>query len=74
VVDSSRTGLLIIRAWVEDGSGEPLRAHVRITGDVSKGIQRTFTVVTAAEVAEVVDAWLEDVLGAVPATGTPHDA
>jgi len=73
-VDSSRTGLLIIRAWVEEGSGEPLRAHVRITGDVSQGIQRTFTVVTAAGVAEVVDTWLEDVLGAVPATGTPRDA
>jgi hypothetical protein len=34
-----RTGLLIIRAWIEKGSRKPLRAHIRATTDVSKGFE-----------------------------------
>ncbi len=35
---SDRTALLIIRAWLERGSLEPLRARVRLTTDVSAGL------------------------------------
>ena len=59
-----RTGLLIIRAWVEEGSTEPLRAQVRVTGDISTGVGRTATFVQADTVGEVVDALLQGVLGA----------
>jgi hypothetical protein len=62
-------GLLIIRAWVEEGSDERLRAEVRITNDVSAGIQRTVTLARAEEVRATVEAWLADVLCAPVSAG-----
>lgn len=58
---SHRTGLLIIRAWVEAGSTEPLRAHVRVADDISAGIDRTLTLVEADRVRELVDVWLQGI-------------
>jgi hypothetical protein len=63
-MSSYRTGLLIIRAWAETGSDEPLRAHIRVTDDVSTGRARTLTLVQSDSVGELVDAWLEDILDA----------
>lgn len=60
---SDRTGVLIIRAWVEEGSSEPLRAHVRSTTDVSEGIERTVTLTRDEEVGATVKRWLAEVLG-----------
>ena len=54
----TRTGLLIIRAWTEPGSSSPLRAQVRLTTDVSLGVERSETVTEADTVVEVVQAWL----------------
>lgn len=62
-----RTGLLIIRAWVEDESAEPLRAHVRLTGDISHGIEHTLTLVRADAVRDTVGAWLRGILDAAEA-------
>jgi hypothetical protein len=59
-----RTGLLIIRAWVEEGSAEPLRAHLRVTDDVSTGIEHTLTLVQPDTIGELVDAWLRGMTGA----------
>lgn len=56
-----RTGLLIIRAWVEQGSSEPLRAHVRLSTDVSTGIERTMTFARAEAVCATVQEWLADI-------------
>jgi hypothetical protein len=55
---------LIIRAWVEGGSAEPLRAHVRVTDDISTGMERslTLTLDQPAAVGELVDTWLQGVL------------
>ena len=61
---SHRTGLLIIRAWVEDGSADPLRAHIRLTGDISQGIERTLTVAEPDRVHETVAAWLQGLVDA----------
>lgn len=58
------TALLIIRAWVEDGSAVPLRANVRATGDVSLGIERSLTLVEPDAVREAVESWLQAVLEA----------
>jgi hypothetical protein len=55
-----RTGLLIIRAWLEDGSERPLRASVRLTTDVATGIEREFTVTDADTVCAEVRAWLRE--------------
>jgi len=56
-----RTGLLIIRAWAEPGSGQTLRAHVRLTSDVGKGFERTETFSDAGKVADAVAGWLAQV-------------
>jgi hypothetical protein len=57
------TGLLIIRAYLETESPAPLRAEIRLTSDVSAGIERALTLVDVDRVAEVVRSWLlEDIL------------
>jgi hypothetical protein len=33
-------GLLVIPAWVEEGSGRPLRVVVRLTADSGRGFER----------------------------------
>ncbi|MCA1693534.1 MAG: hypothetical protein LC749_01710 [Actinobacteria bacterium] len=64
---SDRTGLLIIRAWTEPGSSEPLRAQVRLTTDVPAGFQHTLTVSRAEAVCDAVRVWLADILSETPA-------
>ena len=62
---------MIIRVWSEDGSAVPLRAQVSVTHDVEGGIERTMTLVHAADVTQVVDDWILDMVG--PAAATPVD-
>ena len=57
-----RTGLMIIRAWVEQGSARPLRAHLRFTTDVSAAFDGEVTLAAIGDVSSTVEAWLEDVL------------
>jgi len=57
-----RTGLLLIRAWVEPGSSEPLRAFVRLTTDVSAGFEHSVTLARVEEVHAAVEGWLADIL------------
>jgi len=66
-----RTGLLIIRVWIEDGSEQPLRAQISVTHDVARGIEQTVTLVRADEVTQVVDDWILEMLGPMPATAVP---
>ena len=56
------TGLLIIRAWVEQGSSKRLRAQIRLTTDVTAGFASELTFADVSGVSEAVEAWLEDVL------------
>ena len=63
-----RTGILIIRAWLEKDSCAPLRAHIRQATDVSAGFQDATTLTDEDAVAELVRLWLKDVLlDAMPA-------
>ncbi|MDQ6727031.1 MAG: hypothetical protein M3066_12820 [Actinomycetota bacterium] len=64
-----QTGLLIIRAWVEEGSAEPLRAHIRLSTDISSGVERTFTLTRTDSVRAAVGEWLGDMLGGTVRTG-----
>ena len=57
-----RTELVIIRAWIEEGSSEPLRAEVRVCTDVATGVERTLTTARADEVCAVVREWLDEML------------
>jgi len=59
---SDRTGLLIIRAWVEEGASEPLRVQVRVVTDVATGAERTLTLVRPERVCAAVEEWLADIL------------
>lgn len=59
---TDRTGLLIIRAWIEEGSSRPLRAQIRVTTDVSAGFERSLTSSGVEEVCATVREWLADVV------------
>jgi hypothetical protein len=61
-VTTSRTGLFIIRAWVEPGSSSPLRAQIRHATDVSQGFEGGLTVTQKQAVVEAVEAWLSELL------------
>jgi hypothetical protein len=54
---------MIIRAWVEEGSSEPLRAHVRVVTGVSTGEERTMTLCRVEAVCATVKDWLTDIVG-----------
>ena len=57
------TGLLIIRTYIETESAAPLRAEIRLTSNVSAGLERELTLVDVDHVAELVRSWLvEDIL------------
>src|SRR5688572_24718377 len=57
-----RAGLLIIRAWIEESSGKPLRAHIRTTTNISKGFQSELTVADVSSASALVEKWLGEVL------------
>ena len=69
-----RTGLLVIRAWVEEGSAEPLRAQIRVTGDISTGIARTVTLVEPGAIGDLVDGWLHGLLEVVVPADVAEDS
>lgn len=58
----ARVGLLVIRAWVEEGSEQPLRAVVRLTADSGRGFEREPMFSEPVAVNALVQAWLDDVL------------
>jgi hypothetical protein len=60
------TGLLIIRAYSEADSASPLRAEIRLTRDVSAGIERTLNLADTDGVVQAVRTWLDDVLEVLP--------
>ena len=51
---------MIIRAWDEPGSSSPLRVQIRLTTDVSLGVERRETITDADAVVEVVRTWLQE--------------
>lgn len=59
---ASGTGVLIIRVWVEEGSAEPLRAHLRMTNDITSDIERSMTLTRPDAVCRVVWDWLEEMV------------
>ena len=56
--------LLIIRAWFERGSDEPLRVSIRHSADVPDGLGPTSTVTSPEADGQAVQAWLEGVVEA----------
>jgi len=64
------TGLFIIRAWIEQGSTDPLRAHIRLTTDVSRGFEDSMTLSELRAVCEAVATWLGNVLSGPAGSST----
>ena len=60
-----RTGLLLIRVWIEAGAVKPLRAHIRTTTDVARGFESELTVAEIASTLTLVEAWLTEILADV---------
>jgi hypothetical protein len=54
--------LLVIRAWVQEGSERPLRVEVRLTADSGRGFEGEFVFSEPAAVEALVRIWLDDVL------------
>lgn len=65
----ARTGVLIIRAWLEGSSPRPLRVEMRRTDDISSGIETAGTFTEIAEVLASVEQWLLEMRAAPPAGG-----
>ena len=72
-MSTRRAGLLVIRAWFEEGSARPLRATVRVTADVAAGLQQAITFTDAESVCRAVEEWLrglgdaaDDAIGDAP--------
>ena len=55
-------GLLVIRAWLEDGAEHPLRVVVRTTADTGRGFERELVFSEPEPVSALVYAWLAEVL------------
>jgi hypothetical protein len=72
-VTGYRTGLFIIRAWIEPGSSSPLRAQIRLTTDVSQRFERSLTVAQKEAVVEAVLAWLSEILAGSNAGDDPDN-
>ena len=65
---AERTGVLVVRIWVEGELPSGLRARVTRTLDVSSRDQRTTVVATTDEIEDAVRTWLAafvDPMGAV---------
>jgi hypothetical protein len=66
-------GLLVIRAWLEEGSERPLRVEVRMTTDSAYGFERELVFSVPEPVAALVPSWLEELVaaGTEPPVGRP---
>jgi hypothetical protein len=54
-----RTGVLVLRVWVEVHPEKGLRARITETNDIVAGRQRSVAAASVAGVVEIVRAWLE---------------
>ena len=61
-MSTPHTGLLIIRARCEETSSQPLRAHIRLTTDISSGFEASMTLTQVAAVGTLVETWLNHIL------------
>ncbi len=60
-LSESRGGVLVIRAWLDDGPSAELRARLISVDDVESGQERVSWAVSVEEVCAAVTSWLEEV-------------
>ncbi len=68
-----RSGVLIIRAWIEDQSGE-FRAHVTAQLDIDSGAKEEFGAEDPAALVRIVGHWADRFAQSAPGGGTPGSA
>ena len=68
---SDRTGILIVRLWIEGNAREGLRARITQTLDSTGGEQATATAADPEHVYAVVRTWVEAFVDQAPAADRP---
>jgi hypothetical protein len=64
VTAEQRTGVLVVRAWIEETLGEaPLRARITQTLDVESGAKVETTAASREEILRAVEEWLDAFAG-----------
>jgi hypothetical protein len=58
-----RTGVLVIRAWIESNGEQRLRARITRTDDLECSEQTRTVVATAEEITAAVTEWLDALCG-----------
>lgn len=53
---------MILRAWLEPNSAEPLRVQIRLTKDVNTSFTTEITLIDVASVSTAVEQWLTEVM------------
>jgi hypothetical protein len=72
-MDIAPVGLLVIRAWLQEGSERPLRVEVRMTADTGRGFEPALAFTEPGPVEALVRAWLAEVLADAGLDGTSGD-
>lgn len=62
MLSNKPSGLMIIRAWMEEDSIKPLRAQIRLTQNVAHGFSRELKLTDVESVSAGVEAWLREFL------------
>lgn len=57
--DTERTGVFVVRAWIETGAGGGFRARVTRTLDLSTRDELSSSVATPSEITRLVVDWLD---------------
>jgi hypothetical protein len=58
--DGERTGVLVVRAWLEDATEKRLRARITHTLDVARPGETVVVTATREEVYAAVRSWLDE--------------
>ena len=61
-MSTPHSGILIIQARCEETSSQPLRAHLRLTTEISSGLEASMTLTQVAPVGTIVETWLNNLL------------
>ncbi len=59
---TERSGVLVVRAWVEGATAPRLHARITQSSDVTRTEQLTMTTATPDEILATVRAWLDALL------------
>lgn len=59
IPQSGRTGILIVRLWIESNAVDGFRARVTHTADAADPIEHTSVAATPADLYQKVRSWVE---------------